>query len=69
MLRGIRPSLSPAEDRVAEKVLAEHARLQQVASGRAVPVLTPAPIRTVAPLPAAPVPATPDPEKVAFSAS
>ena len=59
----------PDDGGYAEKVLAEHARLQQVASGRPVPVLTPAPIRTVAPLPAAPVPATPDPEKVAFSAS
>jgi hypothetical protein len=33
----------------AEKVLAEHARLQQVAAGRAVPLVPPAPLRTVAP--------------------
>ncbi len=59
----------PDDGGYAEKVLAEHARLQQVASGRPVPVLAPAPIRTVAPLPAAPAATTPDPEKVAFSAS
>ncbi|AEG92624.1 lytic transglycosylase domain-containing protein [Ramlibacter tataouinensis] len=33
----------------AEKVLAEHARLQQVAAGRAVPVFTPPVIRAVSP--------------------
>jgi hypothetical protein len=37
----------------AEKVMAEHERLKQVAAGRAVPVVAPAaPIRTVAPAPA-----------------
>ncbi len=41
-----------------EKVLAEHARLQQVAGGRAVPLAPAAPLRTVAPtpIPVAPVP-------------
>jgi Transglycosylase SLT domain len=58
----------PDDGGYAEKVLAEHARLQQVASGRSIPVMTPAPIRTLAPLPATPGPAA-DPEKVAFSAS
>ena len=41
----------------AEKVMAEHDRLQQVEHGRAVPILTPpAPLRTVAPNPAPPAP-------------
>jgi hypothetical protein len=40
----------------AEKVLAEHARLQQVANGRAVPLVAPPTLRTVAPAqPAHPV--------------
>jgi soluble lytic murein transglycosylase-like protein len=34
----------------AEKVLAEHARLQAVAAGKAVPLVTPQPLRTAAPL-------------------
>ena len=38
----------------AEKVLAEHARLQQVANGRAVPLSPPHTVRTVAPDPATP---------------
>jgi soluble lytic murein transglycosylase-like protein len=38
----------------AEKVLAEHARLQQVAKGRAVPLTQPQTVRTVAPAPAVP---------------
>ena len=41
----------------ADKVLAEHARLQQVAAGRPVPLATPAPLRAVAP--ATPAPALP----------
>ncbi|WP_427911754.1 transglycosylase SLT domain-containing protein [Ramlibacter sp. MMS24-I3-19] len=53
----------------ADKVLAEHARLQQVAAGRAVPVLPPAVLRTVAPTPArdAAVPAPVDPDKMALN--
>ncbi len=42
----------PDDGGYADKVLAEHGRLQQVAAGRAVPVFTPAPvtpIRTLAP--------------------
>jgi hypothetical protein len=46
----------------AEKVMAEHARLQQVATGRAVPLPQAPAIRTIAP--AKPDPAT-EPEKVA----
>jgi soluble lytic murein transglycosylase-like protein len=38
----------------AEKVLAEHARLQQVANGRAVPLVQPQTVRTVAPVPDVP---------------
>ena len=37
----------------ADKVMAEHARLLQVASGRAVPLLAPPTIRTIAPAPQA----------------
>lgn len=64
----------PEDGGYAEKVLAEHARLQQVASGRPVPLFpaTPVPaLRTLAPAPAAPSPdALPSqPEKVAFSVS
>ncbi|TFZ00375.1 lytic transglycosylase domain-containing protein [Ramlibacter henchirensis] len=58
----------PDDGGYADKVLAEYARLQQVAAGRAVPVITPAPpaIRTMAPTPAAPEAAAPaDPQKVA----
>lgn len=36
----------------AEKVLAEHARLQAVAAGRSVPLAPPATLRTLAPVPA-----------------
>jgi hypothetical protein len=39
----------------AEKVMAEHARLQQVANGRAVPLATPPTLRTVAPAKPQPV--------------
>ncbi|WBY01585.1 lytic transglycosylase domain-containing protein [Ramlibacter tataouinensis] len=42
----------PDDGGYADKVMAEHARLQQVAAGRAVPVFTPAPpatLRTLAP--------------------
>lgn len=64
----------PEDGGYAEKVLAEHARLQQVASGRPVPMFPAAPVpalRTLAPAPAAPSPdALPSqPEKVAFSVS
>ena len=46
----------PEDGGYADKVLAEHARLQQVASGRSVPLVSPpAPIRAVAPTPAEPV--------------
>jgi len=38
----------------AEKVMAEHARLQAVASGKAVPIAAPQPLRTAAPLETAP---------------
>ena len=38
----------------ADKVLAEHARLQAVASGKAVPLVTPQPLRTAVPIEAAP---------------
>ena len=57
----------PDDGGYAEKVLAEHARLQQVAAGRAIPLATPAPIRTVAPVPATPEPAraVDDPDKIA----
>lgn len=47
----------------ADKVMAEHARLKQVAAGRAVPVWQAPTLRTVAPAPAGPVPA--DADKVA----
>src|SRR6478752_144152 len=42
----------PDDGGYADKVLAEHARLQQVAAGRAVPILPPAVLRTAAPAPA-----------------
>ena len=54
----------PDDGGYAEKVMAEYARLQQVASGRAVPLISPAPmpaIRTIAPVPAA----VPEPAEVA----
>lgn len=50
----------PEDGGYADKVLAEHARLQQVAAGRRVPVAQPpqpAPLRTIAPAPADPLPA------------
>jgi hypothetical protein len=50
----------PEDGGYAEKVLAEHARLQQVATGRVVPLAPPAPLRAVAP--AVPVPAVPQDE-------
>jgi hypothetical protein len=40
----------------ADKVMAEHARLQQVAAGKNVPLPPPATIRAVAPVPPAAVP-------------
>jgi hypothetical protein len=48
----------PEDGGYAEKVLAEHARLQAVAAGRAVPLTSPAPLRTIVP-PAPAVPALP----------
>jgi soluble lytic murein transglycosylase-like protein len=48
----------------ADKVMAEHARLQQVAAGRVVPLAPPAAIRTVAPVPVKEEPA-PAPEQPA----
>lgn len=39
----------PDDGGYAEKVMAEHARLQAVANGRAVPLVTPPAIRTIAP--------------------
>jgi soluble lytic murein transglycosylase-like protein len=64
----------PDDGGYAEKVLAEHARLQQVAAGRSVPLMpTPAPaLRTIAPVPASPADADASPagsDKVALSAS
>ncbi len=50
----------PEDGGYADKVMAEHARLQQVAAGRRVPVFQPpqpAPLRTIAPAPAEPLPA------------
>jgi hypothetical protein len=47
-------ALLPQDGGYAEKVLAEHARLQQVAAGRPVPLTSPPTLRTVAPVPAAP---------------
>jgi len=45
----------PEDGGYADKVLAEHARLQQVAGGRSVPLVSPpAPMRAVAPTPAEP---------------
>ena len=48
----------------AEKVLAEHARLQQVAAGRSVPIMPPAVLRATVPAPAPEAePATPAPQR------
>jgi hypothetical protein len=55
----------PEDGGYADKVLAEHARLQAVAAGRAVPLAPPAPLRTIAP-PAPVVPALPAEEAVAI---
>src|SRR5690349_8063284 len=44
-------ALHPDDGGYGDKVLAEHARLKEVASGRAVPLVTPAPIRTAVPMP------------------
>jgi Transglycosylase SLT domain len=49
-----------ADGGYADKVLAEHARLKQVASGRPIPMSQPPAIRTVAPVPPAPGPASED---------
>jgi hypothetical protein len=53
----------PDDGGYADKVMAEYARLQQVASGRPVPLVTPPPaIRTVSPVPM-PIPAAvPEPD-------
>ncbi len=60
----------PDDGGYADKVLAEHARLQQVAAGRSVPFAPPAPaVRTVAPVPAGPdAGPSADADKVALSA-
>lgn len=55
----------------ADKVMAEHARLQMVAAGRAVPIMPPVVLRAAVPPPAreeepAPAPA-PHPDKMAFN--
>jgi Transglycosylase SLT domain len=47
-------ALHPDDGGYGDKVLAEHARLREVASGRAVPLAPPAPLRTSVPVPAAP---------------
>jgi hypothetical protein len=43
-------ALHPDDGGYAEKVLSEHARLQAVAAGRVVPLATPQPLRTSAPV-------------------
>jgi hypothetical protein len=43
-------ALHPDDGGYAEKVLSEHVRLQAVAAGRAVPIATPQPLRTSAPV-------------------
>jgi hypothetical protein len=49
-------ALHPDDGGYGDKVLAEHARLQAVASGKSVPLVNPQPLRTIAP-------ATPAPSK------
>lgn len=49
-------ALHPDDGGYGDKVLAEHARLQQVATGRGLPLVPAAPLRTVAPIPAGPLP-------------
>ena len=58
-------ALLPDDGGYAEKVMAEHARLQQVANGKAVPLFVPPTIRTIAPV----VPAVPAPEVAAVTMS
>jgi hypothetical protein len=48
-------ALHPDDGGYGAKVLAEHARLQAVAAGRPVPLATPQPLRTVAPIETPPV--------------
>ena len=43
-------ALHPDDGGYADKVMAEHARLQGVAGGRSVPIAQPGPLRTVAPI-------------------
>jgi len=63
-------ALLPDDGGYAEKVMAEYVRLQQVAAGRSVPLVTPpAPLRTVVPSPAGPADGPADTEKVALSIS
>jgi hypothetical protein len=63
-------ALLPDDGGYAEKVMAEYARLQQVAAGRSVPLATPpAPLRTVVPAQPDPVEGPSQPEKVALSVS
>jgi hypothetical protein len=47
-------ALHPDDGGYGDKVLAEHARLREVATGRAPLLASPRPLRTVAPLPATP---------------
>ncbi|MEJ5988391.1 lytic transglycosylase domain-containing protein [Ramlibacter sp. PS3R-8] len=55
-------ALHPDDGGYGDKVLAEHARLKEVASGRAVPLATPpaAPLRTAVPMPIPSAPAKED---------
>jgi hypothetical protein len=58
----------PDDGGYAEKVMAEHARLRDVAAGRAVPIAPPAVLRTVVPVPVkeeAPATPAPAPDKLA----
>ena len=55
----------PSDGGYAAKVLAEHARMSQVAKGKAVPVTDNTPALRAATQPAAPAPAAPNPVKVA----
>lgn len=59
-------ALLPDDGGYAGKVLAEHARIQQVANGRTVPLFNPPVIRTIE---ATPPPAAPTPEVAALTLS
>ncbi|MBC7605062.1 MAG: lytic transglycosylase domain-containing protein [Ramlibacter sp.] len=49
-----------------DKVIAEYARLQAVAGGRAVPITAPAIVRTIAPIAVEPAPTPPADDKIAL---